>query len=571
MNKNIKFIKETYDLHNDKNLQTYAEKNNKINKSDPNSVIGNLMNKYANSIKSKLELDDTRPIANIKNFLHNNIITKPENIPQEYWNFYEKTINIPDWKLTKEQKEKKTQEIINGQKNRINQWIDYLSNNNLDYPIELKYRVIRSISNLSPLDKSHYHFKRRTIKTTSNFPELVKDELNIVLQAQLQEINGDEIKNPRPDPKFQKDFELFKQKKSFADRYAIALKVKDNILKNNKGERRTYSGIDDAKKIEMAIQWHTTGRCLSDEDMAKSHLMYNKTYVFFSEEDESEKAKKPRLAISKKGDKIKEISGINPHQRIEPEIIPILEQKLKEFWDIPFEWKEYISCIQQMDSIEKSFEQNKELTDEQLKFMYLKNYEKYFPIMQQKDFKIDQIKAKRNKEKDLMKLLNCKKDQLSFSDEDISIFSEKEILYHEWNLNLEEREELPKNFKFPKYLTWDLNLSGLKELPQNIILPEVIWWSLYINKIKQIPPNTKFPKRIWGSLEISNIEELTKNTELPEYIWDNRGITSVKKIDNNLEIPKYCWKRVMLKKNIDTSTEQKEKIRKNSRNTKEWA
>lgn len=104
-------------------------------------------------------------------------------------------------------------------------------------------------------------------------------------------------------------------------------------------------------------------------NFAKDQLEDGDFYVYYTL-DENGDAKVPRIAIRMDGkNKIGEIRGISGKQNMEPEMMPILEEKLKEFPDRDkYLKKEHDMKL--LTLIDKKVNNNIELNLGELKFLY---------------------------------------------------------------------------------------------------------------------------------------------------------------------------------------------------------
>ena len=103
-------------------------------------------------------------------------------------------------------------------------------------------------------------------------------------------------------------------------------------------------------------------------------------------------------------------------QNMESEMIPILEEKLKEFPDRDKYYKKE-NDMKMLTLIDKKVSQNEELTIEELKFLYeTENIIDGFGY--KKDPRIEEIKEKRNIKEDLSKTYNVSTEEIAISEEE---------------------------------------------------------------------------------------------------------------------------------------------------------
>lgn len=161
------------------------------------------MRKYELALSKNFDDEaNNRPLQVIKNYLYGHVILKPENIPESYRELLAKIARergegayLENGKFPESQKPAQAQRLINDQKETLNAWLDYLSRSDTDYPLELKYRAIRSIVGLQAFDKEKEKFPKRTKTTTANFPDLNQEALAYVLNAKEAEIKQQPLRN----------------------------------------------------------------------------------------------------------------------------------------------------------------------------------------------------------------------------------------------------------------------------------------------------------------------------------------------------------------------------------------
>ena len=108
--------------------------------------------------------------------------------------------------------------------------------------------------------------------------------------------------------------------------------LKDKLQSNTtSGKWVKYEQGSDYNILRDSLQGYYTGWCTAaGENFAKSQLANGDFYVYYTLDNNGE-AKVPRIAIRMDGkDKIGEIRGIADNQNMEPEMMSILEEKLKE-------------------------------------------------------------------------------------------------------------------------------------------------------------------------------------------------------------------------------------------------
>ena len=286
--------------------------------------------------------------------------------------------------------------------------------------------------------------------------------------------------------------------------------IKQSFLKgehqsnNSDGKWIKYEQGSDYNILRDSLQGYYTGWCTAaGENFAKDQLAGGDFYVYYSL-DENGEAKVPRIAIRMDGkDKIGEIRGIADNQNMEPEMMPILEEKLKEFPDKDkYLKKEHDMKL--LTLIDKKVNNNIELTLEELKFLYEID-DKISGFGCGNDPRIKEIKSKRNCKKDYAYLFNIKEEDIALSQE-------------EWESN-------PEKFKF---LFGDLHLSRITNA-DGLTLPRYIYGDLILDNLIS-SDGLVFPQQVNGNLNLNNLTS-TEGLVLPQYVGRNIGLNSLTNAD----------------------------------------
>lgn len=541
------FLKDSYNLHRDPQLFQQTEKNKKVNISDPNSIIGNLMRKYQLALSEFFDDGESnRPLQAIKNYLYQNAVLKIEDIPQKYWDLQAKILRErgegyrleEGSKFPEHEKIPHAQTLISDQQQTLDRWLEYLASNDAPYPIELKYWVMRSIVALQTFDKEKMKFPKRSKGTTSNFPELNHEALAYVLNAKQAELEKKPLQNFGLTDS---DFQTFCEKKKFADRYALALSasVKDNAedLINIKGEWKVYPQGSQADELVASLEWKGTGRCTAGYETARKQLQDGDFYVYYSEEQG--KNTKPRLAIRMEGNHIAEVRGIAEDQNLDSFIAPVLEKKLKTFGKEWVNYQEKLENMKTLTLLEAKIHNHEPLSDQELRFLYFKKVIEGFGYM--KDPRVEEFQNTPhvlNQLSDYFVRHPYRKGNLRFTT--LSSLPENFIFPKViWgNLMLWRMTSLPQNFQFPDKIGGDIELSSLKELPEYFQFPQIIKGDLNLSSLRRIPETCKLSKQIWGSLYLNNLKSLSEKFILPHSIWGNFNLSTIKSLPENIVFPK---------------------------------
>ena len=447
----------------------------------------------------------------LKNFYYDLYVIKPENIPDAYFQNQVRLARERGYgniKLTEEDKRRMTEEVIDDQKKSLDKWIEYFlyDEESKSYGMWEKYWVFQGLQNLGKYDKETGKFSKRDKTTVYPFPPVEREYIFTTLK-----LMEDFLK----DKKSEEDIKQALSTGNFKLLYEYV--IKQSFLKgehqsnNSDGKWIKYEQGSDYNILRDSLQGYYTGWCTAaGENFAKDQLAGGDFYVYYSL-DENGEAKVPRIAIRMDGkDKIGEIRGIADNQNMEPEMMPIIEEKLKEFPDKDkYLKKEHDMKL--LTLIDKKVNNNIVLTLEELKFLYEID-DKISGFGCGNDPRIKEIKSKRNCKKDYAYLFNIKEEDIALSQE-------------EWESN-------PEKFKF---LFGDLHLSRITNA-DGLTLPRYIYGDLILDNLIS-SDGLVFPQQVNGNLNLNNLTS-TEGLVLPQYVGRNIGLNSLTNADE-LVLPQY--------------------------------
>lgn len=132
------------------------------------SRLETLIDKHGNPLEKKLwEASAER------------LIIKPENIKDTYWKQQEQILrdNGQGRKLTEEEKDFLTENIIDTQRKTIDTWSNYLGDKNCPYPVWFKVYAFDGLSKMGLLNKETKEYEKRDKSTITGFPKLNSEVL----------------------------------------------------------------------------------------------------------------------------------------------------------------------------------------------------------------------------------------------------------------------------------------------------------------------------------------------------------------------------------------------------------
>ena len=253
--------------------------------------------------------------------------------------------------------------------------------------------MFQGLQILGKYDKKTYKFSKRDKTTVYPFPPVEREYIFTTLKLMEDFLKDrkteDDIKNALEAGNFKLLYEYV---------------IKQSMLRGEKQSNSTsgkwikYEQGSDYNILRNSLQGYYTGWCTAaGENFAKHQLANGDFYVYYTLDNNGE-AKVPRIAIRMDGStKIGEIRGIADNQNMEPEMMPILEEKLNEFPDREKYYKKEHD-MKLLTLIDKKVNKNIELSLDELKFLYeMDNEIEGFGY--EKDPRIQEIINKRNQKK----------------------------------------------------------------------------------------------------------------------------------------------------------------------------
>lgn len=470
----------------------------------------------------------------LKSFYYDLYVIKPENIPDTYFQNQVRLARERGYgniELTEEEKMRKTEEVIDDQKKTLDKWIEYFlyDEESKSYEMWEKYWVFQGLQTLGKYDKETGKFSKRDKTTVYPFPPVEREYIFTTLK-----LMEDFLK----DKKSEEDIKQALSTGNFKLLYEYV--IKQSFLKgehqsnSDDGKWIKYEQGSDYNILRNSLQGYYTGWCTAaGENFAKSQLTGGDFYVYYSL-DKNGEAKVPRIAIRMDGKyEIGEIRGIADNQNMEPEMMPILEEKLKEFPDKDkYLKKEHDMKL--LTLIDKKVNNNIELTLDELKFLYELN-NKIEGFGYEKDPRIEEIKRKRNKRRDYSLIFNVKEEEVALSQEEYNNYSgEFKVLVDDFDLNnIIWNDHIPTSSDSSISMLLDFILDfNILTNNDGIILPQYVVGNLYLNELANAN-KLVFPKFISGSLSLSHLTN-AKEVVLPQYIGGDlylRGLTNIEKLE----------------------------------------
>ena len=319
----------------------------------------------------------------------------------------------------------------------LDNWISYLSDMNEPYPTWFRYYAFRNILDLGDYDKDKGEFTKRSRGSARLFPDIDRGALAYVEQTieaskdskileRLQTAQRTIANGSIPED------QLITREKSqafaklpFAKQYAEGIKQAGEITPEMRAETRgewvKYQQGTDPTALWASLQNKGTAWCTKGFGTAETQLKGGDFYVYYTLDKQGNPVI-PRLAIRMNGQK--EISNdvrgvLDSKQNVEGNMMPILEEKLKDFGPEADKYQKKSSDMKRLTEIDQKTTANQPLTKDDLLFLYEVN-STIEGFGYEKDPRIAEIRAKRNVKEDLPILFDCTPEQIATTAEKIT-------------------------------------------------------------------------------------------------------------------------------------------------------
>ena len=536
------FLKKRYELHNTPEAKKAARRTEvRTSERVPQNPDTQIQN-YLNRFKEIIERDDPqkkeRGLRALKKVLDDAFITKPKDIPPQFWQQQENILRErglgADWEKADEEEKKRAREettegLLDDQRASLEHWIDYFASDDSSYmPDAMKYWVFRNITKLQEYDKQQHKFPKRSKGTMKMFPDINHEALSYVIDAVVKKYTGKGSSEFGYDiqPEERKEFERYLAVENFAKLYGWANEliapVPEHLLKETRGVWKTYEQGSDHMPLVRSIQRKGTGWCTAGETTAARHLEGGDFHVYYTLDEEGSSTI-PRIAIRMEGDHIAEVRGVAHQQNLDPYIGEILHEKLGGFPDKD-EYLKKESDMRRLTEIDNAVVKGSALSKDDLRFLY----EIDGPIRgfgYQKDPRIIEILIRRDMRDDIADIFDTTPDRISTTKKEAL---SGDTVFHYGDLSLRNFTSA-EGLTLPKTIGGHLDLSNLTSA-EGLTLPESIGGDIDLSSLTSAEGLT-LPQSIGGSLDLGSLtsaEGLTLPKSIGYYI-DLRSLTAEKK------------------------------------------
>lgn len=443
MEKNPHFLKQKYDLHNTPEVASAARRTEGVTGQSVGEKPAERIQNYLDRLTQIFKREDPeyreQGITAFKRFLHEQCIIKPEEIPESVFILEQRIareLGHGTVEITEDFKQQKIVEIISGQKQSLDMWIDYIGSPDAQYPDWFKYVAIRSVLEMGKFKKEQTQdgkergiFQKRTRDTVAMFPPLNQGALGPtldVLKARLTEqakAKKDRLPLSNLSKKLtQPEFETLAATEDFNKIYTqFLIEMPEYSTEGLEETRGTWVKFDrgtDPKPLVDSLEGYSLEWCTRGYDVAKNQLKGGDFYVYYSRNQDGED-KIPRVAIRMEENRIAEVRGIAPNQNTDPYIAPVIEEKMKEFGQEGEVYKKKSGDMKRLTDIEKKMNKRESLTKDELIFLY----EIHSPIEgfgYERDPRIDELRSNRDPKADVPIIFECSPQEIAWSKNEIN-------------------------------------------------------------------------------------------------------------------------------------------------------
>lgn len=395
--------------------------------------------------------DSPHKMEVLKKFYYDKYVIK--ELPESYINLQKRIARergYGDVTVTDEMKEEMLSNVQKEQEKSLDMWIDYLTSDDAMYPMWFKHYAFRGMLKLNKFDKEKGEFGRRSKTTTEPYIELNREVLARVYDTLVKEIGTDEEISEEAS-------KALENGESFKKLYEYYLTNTGYVNRGNDtdGIWVKYDQGSDYKPLWESLQGKNTGWCTAGEETAKTQLSNGDFYVYYTKDKEGV-YKEPRIAIRMDGkNKIGEVRGVGEHQNLEGCMTSIAEKKLNEFPDKD-KYLKKVNDMKLLTEIDKKVNEAKELTKEELSFLYEVESE-IEGFGYSKDPRIKEIRDKRNNNKDLAFVFDCEEENIGTK---LSDFDKNEIICFYGDLEYDDKT-LTDNFRSLQCITGNAHFKNL--------------------------------------------------------------------------------------------------------------
>ena len=440
--------------------------------------------------------DDPRVLERIKDYYHREHVIKPKDIPESAFLLEQqiaRNMGHGDVPITEEFKARKREQIIQDQEHSLDQWIDYLTSPDANYPTWAKYWAFKSLVTMGKYEKSEQEegketarFAPRTKDTVAGFPPLNAAAFAMTIGVMREKLEQKSKPKQERTPVGNKSVKLSDEQfqkllttESFAKLYAQFL-IEQPIysregLQEIRGAWKTYPRGSEPDELVKSLEGYPLEWCIRSSGTARDYLAGGDMHIYYSIDTDGQPIV-PRLAIRMQENSISEVRGIAGDQNLDPYIAPVVEAKMKEFPDGK-KYEKKSADMKRVTEIEARIMKGARPTPDDLRFLYEIDG-KIEGFGYQRDPRVSEILSGRDVKKDLSFILNMREDEISATKEETLRGG---IKFHYGDLNLYNLTSA-EHLKLPDTIGGYLNLYNLTSA-EHLKLPDTIGGNLYLGRL----------------------------------------------------------------------------------------
>ena len=433
----------------------------------------------------------------IKRYYYKKYVISPNDVPDSYFKNQEQLALDRGYghvHYDEKTKSKEKEIIVKEQKESLDSWLDYFASSDTEhYPTWFKYFCFQGMIRIGYFDKEKNQYTKRTKNTIKPFIEINREAIAMVYDLLMKYLKKESLGD--------KSLEQLINSGSFSKMYAYCIRKLDSIKKNSfnsdDGIWKKYNQGSDPNILFNDIHGKGTGWCTAGGiETAKKHIDGGDFYVYYTKDEKGEYTN-PRIAIRTENGKLAEVRGIAENQNLESNMEKVVEEKLKEFPDAEA-YKKKVKDMEMLTYIYTKWQQKLELTKEDLRFLYEID-SKIIGFGYKEDPRIKEIIETRDKKIDLSKIFDCKKNQISLTEEEAL---KGNIIYHYGKLNLDYLTSA-EGLTLPQSVGGNLFLSSLTSA-EGLTLPQSVGRHLDLESLTSAE-GLILPQNVGGNLWLSSL------------------------------------------------------------------
>ena len=305
-------------------------------------------------------------------------------------------------------------------------WLDYLQANDAKHPMWFRYLVVRNLAKMGTLNKEKGEYSKRNDFTVAPFPELNSESLGFVYRMLTTGIGSREFVFDPTQHTSEQESEISAKRQTLAN-----LIEKKDFIKlytfaqiETAGAQNRESLQGEWKKFDQGLDYHTlenslkgkgTGWCTA-EGSAEGHVAAGDFYVYFTK-GTGGMYSEPRIAIRMTGDSVAEVRGVNHRQELEPELVSVAQAQYQQ---LPGgdKFDKQSSDMKHMTVLMQKQDKDQIFTKEDIRFLYELDG-KIEGFGYEDDPRIEELRLRRNRQKDIEILCDCPPEYIATDVNDI--------------------------------------------------------------------------------------------------------------------------------------------------------